>query len=83
MSISEETKNSYRRICIVAEGKADIYPQLRPTVKRYTSTRRVVNVESGCDVKIFSRKPSRFLVYNGKVLINSNLVVAKKILIAL
>ena len=66
------------KICLVAEGKADIYPRFGPTKEWDTAAGHAIAIESGCDVRIYNGKLSETLIYNKKDLLNPNFVVFRK-----
>jgi len=62
------------KFCLVAEGKADMYPRLVPTMEWDTAAGQVIAEEAGCDVKIYWSEES--LEYNKENLLNPYFVVA-------
>ncbi len=66
------------KICLVAEGKADIYPRIGPTMEWDTAAGHAVALESGCDVRIYNGKLSDTLTYNKENLLNPHFVVFRK-----
>jgi len=48
------------KFCLVAEGKADIYPRLGPTMEWDTAAAHIVAAESGCEVRTLSGEPLRY-----------------------
>ena len=64
------------KICLVAEGKADVYPRLGPTMEWDTAAAHAIALAAGCEVLEFdSNKP---LVYNKENLLNPWFVVQKR-----
>jgi 3'(2'), 5'-bisphosphate nucleotidase len=63
------------KICLVAEGEADIYPRLGPTMEWDTGAAHAVARESGIDVK--KRKDDKYLQhkYNKEFLLNEDFIV--------
>jgi len=59
------------KICLVAEGQADIYPRLGPTMEWDTGAAHAIMLEAGMDVLIYdeSASPQR-LLYNKSNLLN-------------
>lgn len=61
------------KFCLVAEGKADIYPRLAPTMEWDTAAAHILCTEVGLQVQIYeSKKP---LAYNKENLLNPWFVV--------
>lgn len=55
------------KICLVAEGKADIYPRLGPTMEWDTAAAHVVALESGCKLYVYPFEEGyKSLRYNKK-----------------
>ena len=64
------------KLCLVAEGKADIYPRLGPTIEWDTAAAHsVVNTAGGVVLDYHSDKELR---YNKENLLNSWFVVKKR-----
>ncbi len=64
------------KICLVAEGKADVYPRLGPTMEWDTAAAHAIALAAGCEVLEFdSNKP---LIYNKENLLNPWFVVQKR-----
>ncbi len=63
------------KFCLVAEGKADIYPRLGPTMEWDTAAAHVIATESGCKVKTLEGED---LSYNKGSLANPHFVVFRK-----
>ncbi len=66
------------KICLVAEGKADIYPRLGPTMEWDTAAGHAVALESGCGVRVYNGELGDTLTYNKEDLLNPHFVVFKK-----
>lgn len=63
------------KICLVAEGLADIYPRLGPTMEWDVGAGQIIAEESGCTVlESSSEKPLR---YNKENLVNPYFVVSR------
>lgn len=61
------------KFCLVAEGKADVYPRLGPTMEWDSAAGQIIVEEAGGDVSdFFTRKP---LTYNKEVLENPPFLV--------
>jgi 3'(2'), 5'-bisphosphate nucleotidase len=52
-------------MCAVAEGAADLYPRLGPTMLWDTAAGAAVAVEAGCDVVALDRRPLRYVLADG------------------
>ena len=64
------------KICLVAEGKADIYPRLGPTMEWDTAAGHAIAQYSGAEILIYeSGEP---MVYNKEDLLNPWFIVARK-----
>jgi len=63
------------KICLVAEGKADVYPRLGPTMEWDTAAAHAIALAAGCEVLEFdSNKP---LIYNKENLLNPFFLVRR------
>jgi 3'(2'), 5'-bisphosphate nucleotidase len=72
-NIQQISKGSSLKLCMVAEGVADIYPRLAPTMEWDTAAAHAVVLEAGKKVLQFDdNKP---LIYNKKDLLNPWFVV--------
>lgn len=63
------------KFCLVAEGKADIYPRLGPTMEWDTAAGHALVLEAGARVKIYGE--DRDLQYNKENLLNPFFIVEK------
>jgi 3'(2'), 5'-bisphosphate nucleotidase len=83
----EETRRKFRqvdfvpagsslKICLVAEGKADIYPRLGPTMEWDTAAGHAIAEFSGADILIYESGTP--LVYNKEDLLNPWFIVKRK-----
>jgi len=71
--IEQVSKGSSLKLCLVAEGEADIYPRLGPTMEWDTGAAHAVVLESGKHVLQYdTNKP---LVYNKENLLNPWFIV--------
>lgn len=61
------------KFCLVAEGKADVYPRLAPTMEWDTAAGHVVATEAGAEVLIYGTNTS--LNYNKENLLNPHFIV--------
>ena len=61
------------KICLVAEGDADCYPRLGPTMEWDTAAAQIIATESGCRVE--AAAGGHKLIYNKKDLLNPYFVV--------
>ena len=62
------------KICLVAEGKADVYPRLGPTMEWDTAAAHAVALAAGCTVLEY--KSNTPLTYNKENLLNPFFIVA-------
>jgi len=64
------------KICLIAEGEADIYPRLGPTMEWDTAAAHSIIQESNCILtKCMSNGPYQCFLYNKKSLLNDWFVV--------
>lgn len=63
------------KFCLVAEGKADVYPRLGPTMEWDTAAGHAVVLEAGARVKVYGS--SNDLAYNKENLLNPFFIVEK------
>ena len=86
LNFIEEQKSSYEAIdivskgsslkfCLVAEGKADIYPRFAPTMEWDTAAGHAICKAVG--LSVISKETNEELVYNKRNLLNSYFVVRK------
>jgi 3'(2'), 5'-bisphosphate nucleotidase len=61
------------KFCLMAEGKADIYPRFGPTMEWDTAAGHAIARAAGCSVKLHEREQS--LQYNKEVLTNPGFIV--------
>jgi len=66
------------KMCLVAEGTADIYPRLGPTMEWDTAAGHIIALEAGCDIRIYNGKLSDILTYNKEDLVNPGFVVFRR-----
>lgn len=66
-------KGSSIKLCLVAEGKANIYPRIAPTMEWDTAAAHAVAKFAGCEVLDFYKRTE--LVYNKKDLLNPFFIV--------
>lgn len=64
------------KLCLVAEGRADVYPRLAPTMEWDTAAGHAVALAAGCQV--VEAGTNRPLVYNKPDLHNPRFVVSRK-----
>ena len=67
------SKGSSLKFCLVAEGKADIYPRFAPTMEWDTAAGHAICNAVGLGV--FSKETNKELEYNKENLLNSHFVV--------
>ncbi len=63
------------KICLVAEGKADVYPRLAPTMEWDTAAGHAIAVAAGCTV--LNAETAQPLTYNKENLLNPFFVVSR------
>lgn len=68
------SKGSSLKICMVAEGKADCYPRIGPTMEWDTAAGQAIVEASGASVKLVSGEQ---LLYNREHLLNPCFIVAR------
>jgi len=72
-NLEQVSKGSSLKLCMVAEGIADIYPRLAPTMEWDTSAAHAIVLESGKEViQYIDNRP---LIYNKKSLLNPWFIV--------
>jgi len=64
------------KICLVAEGKAEVYPRLGPTMEWDTAAAHAILNYSNCE--IINYETQLPLVYNKVDLINPHFLVKRK-----
>ena len=74
-SIEQVSKGSSLKLCMVAEGEADIYPRLAPTMEWDTAAADAVARESGKMTYQFGNEQEAPVVYNKENLLNPWFVV--------
>lgn len=67
------SKGSALKFCMVAEGEADVYPRLGPTMEWDTAASQIVAEEAGC--KVLEMSTGMSLVYNKEDLLNPHFIV--------
>ena len=70
------SKGSSLKLCMVAEGKANIYPRLGPTMEWDTAAGHAIALAANCSVTI--AYTNKELEYNKEKLLNPYFVVEKK-----
>jgi len=86
LNFIEEQKNNYKKVdivskgsslkfCLVAEGKADIYPRFAPTMEWDTAAGHAICKAVG--LSVISKETNEELLYNKSNLLNSYFVVRK------
>ncbi|MCT4628563.1 3'(2'),5'-bisphosphate nucleotidase CysQ [Winogradskyella sp.] len=73
--VSIVSKGSSLKFCLVAEGKADIYPRFAPTMEWDTAAGQSICEAVG--VKVISNETNETLQYNKENLLNSYFIVSK------
>ena len=74
-SLKFVSTGSSLKFCLMAEGKADIYPRFGPTMEWDTAAGHAIALSSGCSVKIHEKEEG--LIYNKEVLINPKFIVLR------
>jgi len=71
--VTQVSKGSSLKLCMVAEGIADIYPRLAPTMEWDTAAAHAIVLEAGKKVIQYDNKEP--IVYNKKTLLNPWFIV--------
>lgn len=61
------------KFCLLAEGKADVYPRLAPTMEWDTGAGHIIAKEAGADILVYGS--GRELSYNKENLLNPHFIV--------
>jgi 3'(2'), 5'-bisphosphate nucleotidase len=69
------SKGSSLKICLVAEGTADVYPRLAPTMEWDTAAGQAIAVSAGC--KVTMHPGDNPVTYNKENLLNPHFVVSR------
>ncbi|WP_299127930.1 3'(2'),5'-bisphosphate nucleotidase CysQ [uncultured Winogradskyella sp.] len=69
------SKGSSLKFCLVAEGKADVYPRYAPTMEWDTAAGQAICNAVG--LKVISKETNKSLAYNKENLLNSYFLVSK------
>jgi 3'(2'), 5'-bisphosphate nucleotidase len=69
------SKGSSLKFCLVAEGKADVYPRFAPTMEWDTAAGQAICNAVG--LRVISRDTNETLLYNKENLLNSYFLVSK------
>ncbi len=77
-SIDFVAAGSSLKMCLVAEGKADIYPRLGPTMEWDTAAGTIIAQEAGAAVYQYENNKS--MIYNKEDLLNPYFIVTNKAL---
>jgi len=64
------------KICMLAEGVADIYPRLGPTIEWDTAAAHAIVNESGMKLESYKNGLYSIFLYNKENLVNSAFVVS-------
>ncbi len=70
------SKGSSLKICLVAEGTADVYPRLAPTMEWDTAAGQAIAVHAGCTMVV--HPGGQLVVYNKEDLLNPHFIVSRK-----
>ena len=68
------SKGSSLKFCLVAEGKADVYPRFAPTMEWDTAAGQAICSAAG--LKVISRETNKELEYNKEDLLNPHFIVS-------
>jgi len=71
--VEQVSKGSSLKLCMVAEGSADIYPRLAPTMEWDTAAAHAVVLEAG--KKVIQYKTKKDVIYNKQDLLNPWFIV--------
>ena len=69
------SKGSSLKLCLVAEGKADVYPRFAPTMEWDTAAGHAICKAVG--LKVVSKSTQKELIYNKENLLNHHFIVQK------
>ncbi|TXN35993.1 3'(2'),5'-bisphosphate nucleotidase CysQ [Flagellimonas hymeniacidonis] len=69
------SKGSSLKFCLVAEGKADVYPRFAPTMEWDTAAGQAICNAVG--IKVISKETGEPLLYNKENLLNSHFIVRR------
>ena len=69
------SKGSSLKFCLVAEGKADVYPRFAPTMEWDTAAGQAICEAAG--LKVISKETGDSLLYNKENLLNPSFLVSK------
>ena len=69
------SKGSSLKFCLVAEGKADVYPRFAPTMEWDTAAGQAICNAVG--ISVISKKTNKPLLYNKEILLNPWFLVSK------
>lgn len=69
------SKGSSLKICMVAEGIADIYPRFAPTMEWDTAAGHAIAISSGCKVTLTDKETP--MVYNKEDLLNQWFIIER------
>ena len=69
------SKGSSLKICLVAEGSADIYPRLAPTMEWDTAAGQAIAENAGC--KMINALTGSTVIYNKEQLLNPHFIVER------
>ena len=74
--VSYLSKGSSLKFCLMAEGSADLYPRMGPTMEWDTAAGHAIAFHAGCT--IFDPLTNKPLIYNKESLLNPYFVVERK-----
>src|SRR5690606_11904957 len=74
-AVDTVSMGSSLKLCLVAEGKADLYPRLAPTMEWDTAAGHAIARYAGC--RVYQAENGRELEYNKENLLNPWFVVER------
>ena len=69
------SKGSSLKFCLVAEGKADVYPRFAPTMEWDTAAGQAIC--EACGLRVIDQNTQKSMLYNRKDLLNNYFLVTK------
>lgn len=74
-SVEIVSKGSSLKFCLIAEGKADVYPRFAPTMEWDTAAGSAIAEAAG--LKVINKDTNKPLLYNKENLLNPNFLVGR------
>jgi len=75
-SVELVSKGSSLKFCLIAEGKADVYPRFAPTMEWDTAAGQAIC--NAVNVDVISNDTNQHLMYNKQQLLNPWFIVSNK-----